>query len=407
MKRGIRAGSGALLALSLAAAACGGDDDSGTGTEAAGTAVTSESSGDAPPTSGAGGDFVAEAASRVEEMYVGTFTEPPAESLPPAPDKNVWVISYGEAYAASALASAGGVAAGDALGWDVTVFDAEFDPSKATAGMRQAIADGADAIHLVFWDCEAVKAGVLEAKAAGILVTNDQGADCTDPQLDFQARFNPGYYNQDDGTFPSYNAGWSAVFADYIVAKTDGNAVTIDFRQTDGAAGLAQSDGFQRQYALCETCELVVVEFTGADLGPALQQKAEQALLEHPDVNAVNVTSDAILLSGVQAAIEASGRAQDIIVVGSEGTEEGLALVRQYPPGTRVVNGFASEWPTWSVFDALNRIWNGEEPADTSGIGYQLVDLEHNMPADGEAYVPTSDGQPVDFAASYAATWTG
>jgi ribose transport system substrate-binding protein len=183
--------------------------------------------------------------------------------------------------------------------------------------------------------------------------------------------------------------------------------VTIDFRQTDVAAGIAQSDGFQRQYGLCETCELVVVEFTGADLGPALQQKAEQTLLENPEVNALVVTSDAILLSGVQAAIEASGRADEILVGGSEGTPEGLALLRQYAEGVRVVNGFVSEWPTWAAFDAFNRIFNGEEPAATSGIGYQLVDLGHNLPPEGETYVPTTAGEPIDYAALYTAAWTG
>jgi ribose transport system substrate-binding protein len=421
MKRRNRVGYSSLLALALLTTACGDDDDTATEDTAAedttvedttveDTAAENTGAEDttaaAPGTSGGEVDFVAEAKARVEGLYAGTFTVPPADSPPPATGKNVWVISYGEAYLSSALASSGGKAAGEALGWDVTVFDAEFDPSKATAGVRQAIADDADAIHMIYWDCEAVKAGVLEAKDAGILVSVDQASDCTEPLLDYSATFNAGYYNLDDGTFPSYNGGWSAVYADYIIAKTEGQAVTIDFRQTDVAAGIAQSDGFQRQYGICGTCKLVVVEFTGADLGPALQQKAEQALLENPEINAIVVTADAILLSGVQAAIEASGRADEIIVGGSEGTPEGLALMRQYADGIRVVNGFVSEWPTWAAFDAFNRIFNGEKPAATSGIGYQLVDLGHNLPAEGEMFAPTVDGAPIDYAALYTAAWT-
>ena len=46
----------------------------------------------------------------------------------------------------------------------------------------------------------------------------------------------------------------------------------------------------------------------------------------------------------------------------------------------------------------MNSFFLGQPPAD-SGIGWTMVDKDHNLPASGE-FVP-----PVDFQAQYKAAW--
>ena len=51
------------------------------------------------------------------------------------------------------------------------------------------------------------------------------------------------------------------------------------------------------QLKQCPGCEVVEVEITISDYGPPLQQKMEQALLQHPDIDAVLV--DAAVVSPI------------------------------------------------------------------------------------------------------------
>ena len=55
-------------------------------------------------------------------------------------------------------------------------------------------------------------------------------------------------------------------------------------------------------------------------------------------------------------------------------------------------------WEGYQTIDNLVRLFAGEPPAG-SGIGLQVYDLEHNIPADG-GYRP-----PVDFKAAYREAW--
>ena len=188
------------------------------------------------------------------------------------------------------------------------------------------------------------------------------------------------------------------------------NAKIIQFRQTDALVATLQAEGFERELnEICpDTCELINIDWVGTELGPPLQQKAEQAFLQHPDVDAIVVPSDATLTSGVYAALEATGRGHEVIISGGEGTPEVLDIVHPRPAGTHAVNGLPVRWDAFAAVDALNRLFNGEEPAEDTGEGLQLVDRDRNLPATGsDQYVPLSNGEPINFAAMYIEAWTG
>jgi len=62
------------------------------------------------------------------------------------------------------------------------------------------------------------------------------------------------------------------------------------------------------------------------------------------------------------------------------------------------VSGLDNEAEAWSAIDALNRLFQGATPV-SSGIGVQIYDAEHNLPASGP-YV-----SPIDYQSVYRAAW--
>ena len=87
--------------------------------------------------------------------------------------------------------------------------------------------------------------------------------------------------------------------ADYVLANTDDDAKIVFVTEYDLSSPKIASEAGLDQLKQCPGCEVVEVEITIADYGPGLQQKMEQALLQHPDTDAVLVGSDAVLSTGV------------------------------------------------------------------------------------------------------------
>ncbi|NUO61605.1 MAG: sugar ABC transporter substrate-binding protein [Hamadaea sp.] len=347
-----------------------------------------------------------EAQARVDKLYAGTHTRPPADSPKPAAGKNLWVISYGQSFVSSATTAAAAEKAAETLGWRVTVVDAKFNPATALDGIRQAVAAGADALFTIYWDCSAVKAGLIAARQAGVVTVANEAQDCEGkPLYDHVVSYNPGFYDGNDGGFLGYLRGWAAALADYTIVKTEGKAKAIVFSQTDTVSSRVAYDGYVDQLAACAGCEVVsTVEYVGSEVGPALQQKAEQALLQHPDANALTVSGDANLTGGVIAALKSSGRYGKIVIAGGEGSAATIPLMRSYPSWWGFSN-LPISWEGWAAVDAINRIFNSGTPAAKSGIGYQIVDKEHNTPPGDEA-VAYKNGEPIDFASLYRQVWS-
>ncbi|RFS87386.1 sugar ABC transporter substrate-binding protein [Actinomadura spongiicola] len=363
--------------------------------------------------SGAAGDAggetteaqLGDARARVDRLYTGTHTPPPAESPKPAAGKNLWVISYGQSFVSSATAAAAAKQAAESMGWRVTVVDAKFNPATAVDGMRQAIAAKADALFSIYWDCSAVKAGLIAARQAKVVTAVTEAQQCEgNPLYDHVISYNPGFYKGNDGGFLGYLRGWAAALADYTIVKTDGKAKVIVFSQTDTVSSRITYEGYVEQLKTCGGCEVVnTVEYVGSEIGPPLQQKAEQALLRSPDANAVTVSGDAILTGGVIAALKSSGRYGKIVIAGGEGGEATIPLMKTYP-GWWGFSNLPIAWEGWGAVDAINRIFNGQKPAST-GVGYQIVDKGHNTPP-GDQAVAYKDGAPVDFASLYRKAWS-
>lgn len=380
----------ALVVLTAALAACGSSSsDSGASATAAGAQPTAAASG--------GGDAVAASKQRLAALYDGvTFKSPPTTGPKPQAGKNIWVIDFGLAAAEGALVADGTKAAGAVLGWKVTVYDGKFEPARYLDGIRQAIAAKADGIFLYAIDCASVKAALQQAKAAKIKVVGAESQDCGTGG----AALYDGSVSYTQGSFLDWAASAGSAEADWAIAQTDGKANVINLFQNDTASTKAIQSGFTKTLGGCSTCKVAqTVTFAGTDLGPKLQEKVQQAILQNPKANVLMVPYDGALTSGVNAAVMASGRNDQLEVVAGGGLAPNMDLVRK-DRGEDAGYSTSLQWEGWAGLDAFNRLFDGQQPA-ASGIGMEVFDKDHNMPASGP-WVPK-----VDFAAAYRRAWQG
>ena len=333
--------------------------------------------------------------------YKGTLREPEATSRPAATGKKVVIISAGQASISSSVPVGAAEEAAKAAGWETDVFDVQLNPANAPGLVRQAIAAGADGIILQAVDCPGIKGPLQEAKAAGVEVVGIYSFDCNDPLFEgndpalFSGQINYGAGSEDIGAFTKK---YGADQAKAVIAATGGKAKVLFFNSPTVTVLNYTGQGFKDEIEKCAGCEIVAeVEFAGAELGPNLQQKAAQALLQHPDANVVKSPYTSATLLGIAPAVQQSGRANKVYVMGGEGFAPELDLMRA-GQGVNAVNIAPSDWTGWAAVDTMNSLFT-DKPAADSGLGWQLVDKEHNLPPAGP-FVPA-----VDFKAAYRSAW--
>ncbi|MCW2682086.1 MAG: LigA protein [Frankiales bacterium] len=381
---------GAGLAASLVLAGCGGSSDDNTPAADDTPAPAASSSGGTAPA----GDG--------DVNYAGTLREPDATPRPIAKDKKVVIISAGQASISSSVPVGAAEEAAKAAGWQTEVYDVQLNPANAPGLVRQAIASGADGIILQAVDCPGVKGPLQEAKAKGIQVVGIYSFDCNDPLFKgsdpalFSAAIN--YGPEAQAGIGEFTKKYGADQAKAVIAETGGKAKVIFFNSPTVTVLNYTGQGFKEEIEKCAGCEIVAeVEFAGAELGPNLQQKATSALLQHPDANVVKSPYTSATLLGIAPAVVQSGRANKIYVMGGEGFAPELDLLRA-GQGVDAVNIAPSDWTGWAAVDTMNSLFSDKPVAD-SGLGWQLVDKEHNLPASGP-FVPK-----VDFKAAYKKAW--
>ncbi len=369
---------------------------------AACSSTTGSTSGSPPATSGAQGSGNAQIDAAVAKHFKGTLRQPDGTARPAAKGKKIVVISNGQASISSSIPSNAAAEAAKAIGWQATIYDGQLNPSKADGLVRQAVNSGADGIILDAIDCPLAKSALQEAKARGIKVVPIYAYDCNDPIYGgtdaplFNGIVNYGAEAAKD--IDQYTRDAGAAQADAVIYATHGHAKVIAFNDPEVTVLRYTNQGFLDEIAKCGGCQVVAkVDFLGAELGPALQQKVSTVLLQHPEANAVKSPFTAASLLGISPAVVQAGRTADIYVMGGEGFQPELDLLRN-DHGINAVNLTPSDWTGWAAVDSLNSFFLGQQPAD-SGLGQVLVDKNHNLPASGP-YIPT-----IDFKAAYKKAW--
>lgn len=367
--------------------------------------ATTGSTGTGPATGAATGAAPAAGDPALAALYAGILKSPDTTPRPGVKGKKVVVISNGQASISSSIPSNAAVEAGQALGWNTSLYDAQLQPAKAQDLVRQAIAAGADGIVVDANDCPTEKAALQEAKAKGVKVVGIFSFDCDDPIFNGAGGGQPlfsgtiNYQGKTSGqAIDDFTKAYGAAQAKAIIAATGGKAKVIFFNDLEVTVLKYTGQGFLDEMKTCSGCSVVAnVTFTGAELGPVLQQKVASALLQHPEANAIKSPFTAAALLGIAPALVQSGRQAKVFSMGGEGFEPELSLIRNRQ-GVDAVEITPSDWTGYAAIDTLNSLFSGK-PAVDSGLGYQLVDRTHGLPASGP-FIPA-----VDFKAVYKKAW--
>jgi ribose transport system substrate-binding protein len=381
----------AMCALGLGLVACG-DDDNGSASGAAKDDAVS-----------------AETRAAIEQGFEGVFKLPPSDAPDIEPGKNIWFVPV--ASSISDFRAKGSIHdTANQVGWKMTECDGKFSPDTQVSCVRQAIADKADGVVLYVIDCANVKAALQDADKAGVPVVSGQGSDCneTDPGepalFDAATRFQGASSDTPVGYIDFLKNEWARMVALSLVHGTNGKAKILDVYESDLFVTVEQDKGVRKYIKkYCPGCEIVeTVEHTGAEIGAPLQQKIEQALARHPEVNAIVNPYDAVTQISM-AAVKASGRADEIFNVGCEGEPTVLDAIRQKKGTVDSATALSANWDYFAVLDALNRLFHGEkEPAEgwATGNGTQIIDATHNLQPPGAKFEPA-----IDFRSAYLEAW--
>jgi ribose transport system substrate-binding protein len=383
----------------LAAMACG-----SAGSASGGPSSATPSSASSGASSSADANL-AQFQQAVNTYYKGQVTAPPATA--PKYDKpvNAWIISCGQASEGCADPTAAMKAAAQALGWKTTVVDGNFGAADAyNAAFRQAVAAGANVVLETAVNCDQAKTGLQAAKAAHIVVVGADAFDCTDPKVNagtqdlMSATVS---FNQDTPTTAATEEARGRARADWIIVHTNGQAKVINLVFAGLTAGEYQNEGFLDELSKCTTCKIVdTINYTPTDTANGtLKQAFASALAKYPDANAAPVTDDGIVQSADLAqVIQSAGRTGDFCLVSGGGYAVNNQLIRQ-GRGECAEAVFDVKWLGWAAVDEALRLLAGQ-PTVPEGLGVQLYDASHGMPAPGENYTAA-----VDYKALYEKAW--
>jgi ribose transport system substrate-binding protein len=385
-----------VLAAALllpAVAACGSKDSGG------GDSGSSAGSGSAA--SSGSDDFLADAKAVLDKGYAGDFDDPPTEGPKAVGGKKVWYVSCGQAFEACVVQSNAFKAAGDALGWDVTIQDGKADPSVTAALIRQAIAAKIDGMAVAYFDCPGIKSALLDAKTAKMPVVQLGSLDCDNEiyQSDDDALFAASPKLRGSTDAAEWYANWARARADYTIAKSEGKAKVLSIFENSQAIQQANGDAFADQMKKCTSCEVKRVPFSFAQVPNPATQQWKSAILSNPTYDIVANGIDAVMFLGLQPAVQAAGR--EVTVDGAELNPGNIDLIRSGVQRSAAAVPYG--WFAWATADTLNRVFAGDDPASfpDEGTGWQFVDKDNNLPS-GKDYEP-----PVDYKAAYEKIWNG
>lgn len=353
-------------------------------------------SGSGPPV-----DVMTESRDIVARLYKGTFRPPDAGTRIAAKGKKLAILSPSQVSPSSALPVNAAAEAAQALGWTVHILDLQYDAKRAPALVREAIALDVDAIISVV-DCGYAPDAFAEAKAKGILIAPLYAFDCTDPTVagapgpsQFTTFVNYGVSQVDNARFI---ASVGALSASVLIAATNGTAKVIAFTDPTSTILSYTHSGFLAQMARCSGCKVLEsVNLISAEPTAQLQAKVRDALNRHPDANAIRSSHSSATQLYIAPALVAAGRQNSTLVIGGEGQDKDLDLIRT-KQGLNLTLSTDSAWFGWAVVDTLNSAFNGEKPR-SPGMGGMLIDRDHNLPPSGPVQ------HNINFKSIYRKAW--
>ena len=205
----------------------------------------------------------------------------------------------------------GAVKKANELGYDLVVLDSQNNPAKELANVEDTIVKGTKIILINPTDSEAVGNAVLAANKANIpVITLDRGS----------------VKGEVVSHIASDNVAGGKMAGDFIVSKLGNQAKVIQLQGIIGtSASRERGEGFNKSQ---QENNFTILTAQPADFDRAKGMNVMQNLLTaYPAVQAVFAENDEMAL-GAMRAIQTSGRT-DIIVVGFDGTDDGIKSVER------------------------------------------------------------------------------
>lgn len=353
-------------------------------------ALTACSSGAGADSGGASGEAVdvatyqaaAEEALKPVEKFTGPTTGPAAVD-----GAKVMVLACG--FAADGCKGPADAApeAGEALGWEVTVIDGQFDPQIYNRSISQAIDQGFDAIILVAISDSAISESLKRAREAGIIVGSWDGAnEPSDSGVSFEV------------DQPIAQQGTNV--ANYLIWKADGKLNAQVLLNPEFNVVMGWSNALKETIEQCASCSIAREDqFTANDAASRLPTLVTQALRQNPEINAVSGGYDAALLSTIPS-LESAGLGDQAMIAGFNGIPAFIEFIRS--GRATVTSAVAIKWGMWAAFDNVNRLLAGEEIVPQN-IPTRLIAEENidQIPANSQW-----EGD-IDYKAEYIRIWSG
>ncbi|WP_432937380.1 sugar ABC transporter substrate-binding protein [Kribbella sp. CA-253562] len=348
-----------LAACSDPAAAPAGStapNDSGTDTSAATAAVTAAK---APQT---------------------TWTGPTTPVTPPA-GRRIVAITCGSQGYGCVQGARGVAAAGQVVGWDVSIVDGKGDPSVWNAAVTQAVTDRADGIVLAAINPALVQDGLAKAKAAGVPVVVQ-----FIPEL-------PGA--KVDAHVTTDHLAGGKTLADWVIADSGGQAKVLLLEEPAFPELVRRNDGIRAQLqASCPGC--TIVSTTKFSIGTMVQQLpglVTTALQSHPEITHILAPFDS---SGTFAAQGIRQAARKVALVSGEGDPDGLTRLRKGEQAADLAT--VPAWAGWAAVDQLARLFTGA--AVQPHVLPQRLFTADNVPAEQGSW-----RGDLDYAAQFSKLW--
>jgi ribose transport system substrate-binding protein len=298
------------------------------------------------------------------------------------------------------------VAAAKTAGWSTHVVDGKLNPVLWTQGITQAVAAGASAVIAVSVDCDNATTALDQAKAAHVLTETYEGFDCNDPGIHTgPALYSTAVAYQGVPNIGAYFEAWGASRAAWIINATHNQAQVIDLGIPSVLSIKYEDVGFLAEMSQCSTCKVVDdVPIALTDLSTnAAAQKFATALEQYPNANSLNLPTDSFFPEFANSVLKSINR-PSLQIMGGECLPNGLTEIAS--GGTDdACSAIPDVWLAWAAVDEMNRQFASPGSAPVNeGLGFQLVDKTHNMPANPSAgWTPVG----VNFQQDYTNLWNG
>ncbi|KZK97763.1 D-ribose-binding periplasmic protein precursor [Pseudovibrio sp. Ad5] len=247
----------------------------------------------------------------------------------------------------------GAEARANELGYKIVVLDSQNDPAKELANVEDVLSKNVSILLINPTDSDAVSSSIRAANHKNVpVVTLDRGA----------ARGKVESHVASDNILGGEMAG------ELIVETLRGSGKIVELEGVPGtSAARDRGTGFKKAMHGASGIELVAVQPADFDRTKGLNVM-ENILQAQPEINAVFAHNDEMALGAIKA-IEAANR--DILVVGFDGTDDGVKAVEE---GTMLATVAQQAGMIGSIgVDTADKVLKGEKVDAYTPVALKLV----------------------------------